>query len=147
MARRLILTLAAGTVFALGIAACSNSIPKISPGGANPGVTSSEIAVGSIANASGPLSSDFAPIVNGVEAYFSMINAEGGVDGRKLKLAYTEDDQGSPTTDLSVAQQLVQQNHVFAVVGVATPFFGGAGYLAAQRHPDFWLHGLHRLGR
>ena len=44
--------------------------------------------------------SDFAPVVNGVEAYFSMINAEGGVDGRKLNLAYQDDDQGSPTTDL-----------------------------------------------
>ena len=60
--------------------------------------------------------------MNGVEAYFSMINAEGGVAGRKLKLADQEDDQGSPTVDLSVAQTLVTQDHVFAVVGVGNRF-------------------------
>jgi branched-chain amino acid transport system substrate-binding protein len=100
-------------------------------------VSPTQIDVGSIANVTGPLSSDFAPVVNGVEAYFSMINAEGGVAGRKLKLAYQEDDQGSPTIDLSVAQKLVEQNHVFAVVGVGTPFFGGASYLAQQGTPTF----------
>ena len=137
MTRRLLSGLATVTVFALGIAACSNSVPKNSSGGAAPGVTSSQITVGSMANATGPLSSDFAPIVNGVQAYFSMINAEGGVAGRKLKLADQEDDQGSPTTDLAVAQKLVQQDHVFAVVGVGTPFFGGASYLAQTGTPTF----------
>ncbi|HVA03106.1 MAG TPA: ABC transporter substrate-binding protein [Acidimicrobiales bacterium] len=100
-------------------------------------MTDHQIVVGSIANATGPLSSGFAPIVNGVQAYFSMVNAEGGVDGRTLKLAYQEDDQGSPTTDLAVAQKLVLQNKVFAVVGVATPFFGGAAFLAQKGTPTF----------
>ncbi len=121
----------------LGLAACANATSHASAGGSgDPGVTATQISVGSIANITGPLSSGFAPIVNGVEAYFSMINAQGGVDGRKLKLAYQEDDQGSPTVDLTVAQQLVHDN-VFAVVGVATPFFGGAKYLAQQGTPTF----------
>ena len=100
-------------------------------------MTATQINVGSIANITGPLSSDFAPVVNGVEAYFSMVNAQGGVDGRKLKLAYQTDDQGSSSTDLTVAQKLVEQDHVFAVVGVGTPFFGGAKYLASQGTPTF----------
>jgi ABC-type branched-subunit amino acid transport system substrate-binding protein len=128
---------AAFVVFGVGIAACGNAKAGVSTGGGDPGVTATQIKVGSIANVTGPLSSDFAPIVNGVEAYFSMINAEGGVNGRTLDLAYQEDDQGSPTTDLSVAQKLVQQNHVFAVVGVGTPFFGGATFLAQQGTPTF----------
>jgi branched-chain amino acid transport system substrate-binding protein len=66
-----------------------------------------------------------------------MVNAAGGVAGRKLKLAYQEDDQGSPTVDLTVAQKLVEQDHVFAVVGVGTPFFGAANYLAQQGTPTF----------
>ncbi len=98
---------------AVGFSACGNATQKASSGGSgDPGVTSNSITVGSIANVTGPLSSGFAPIVNGVEAYFSMINAEGGVDGRKLKLAYQEDDQGSPTVDLTVAQQLVARRRV-----------------------------------
>jgi len=120
------------------VAACSNSQGSVSSGGlAAPGVTPTSITVGSIANVTGPLSSDFAPLVNGVQAYFSMVNAAGGVDGRKLDLAFQTNDQGSPTTDLTVAQQLVQQDHVFAVVGVGTPFFGGARYLAQQGVPTF----------
>ncbi|HLM94746.1 MAG TPA: ABC transporter substrate-binding protein, partial [Acidimicrobiales bacterium] len=104
MARsRLTKIAAAFTTLALVAAGCSNSVTKNSFGGGAPGVTSSQIDVGSIANVTGPLSSDFGPIVSGVEAYFSMINAEGGVAGRKLKLAYQEDDQGSPTVDLTVA--------------------------------------------
>ena len=53
-----------------------------------------------------------------------MVNAEGGVDGRTVKLAYQEDDgsRHQPT----VAQKLVEQDKVFAVVGVATAFFAGA---------------------
>ena len=128
---------AALVVVAVGMTACGNATAKNGEGGGAPGVTSTQISVGSIANVTGPLSSDFAPIVNGVQAYFSMINAEGGVDGRTFKLAYQEDDQGSPTTDLSVAQKLVEQNHVFAVVGVGTPFFGGAAYLAQTGTPTF----------
>jgi len=128
---------AAVVALTVGVAGCSNSVIKNSAGGGAPGVSSTEIDVGSIANVTGPLSSGFAPVVNGVQAYFSMINAEGGVAGRKLKLVYQEDDQGSPTVDLAVAQKLVEQDHVFAVVGVGTPFFGGASYLAQQGIPTF----------
>ncbi|MHB8593624.1 MAG: ABC transporter substrate-binding protein, partial [Acidimicrobiales bacterium] len=125
-------------ILALVAGACTNSTSSSSAGGpGDPGVTATSITVGSIADVTGPLSSDFAPVVNGVEAYFSMVDAAGGVDGRKLELAYQRDDQGSSTTDLTVAQQLVQQDHVFAVVGVGTPFFGGATYLAHQGVPTF----------
>ncbi|MDR3650852.1 MAG: ABC transporter substrate-binding protein [Acidimicrobiales bacterium] len=138
MARRRLGNLAAAVaVLTVGVAGCSNSVIKNSAGGGAPGVTSSQIDVGSIANVTGPLSSGFAPVVNGVEAYFSMVNAAGGVAGRKLMLAHQKDDQGSPTVDLTDAQQLVQQDHVFAVVGVGTPFFGGASYLAQQGVPSF----------
>jgi len=126
------------TALALVVAGCTNSKTQVSQGSNTaPGVTPTEIDVGSIANITGPLSSDFAPVVNGVEAYFSMVNAQGGVDGRKIKLAFQTDDQGSSTTDLTVAQKLVEQDHVFAVVGVGTPFFGGAAYLAQKGTPTF----------
>jgi ABC-type branched-subunit amino acid transport system substrate-binding protein len=132
--RKLVAAIAA---LAVVVAGCSNSITTNSSGGGAPGVMSNEIDVGSIADVTGPLSSDFAPVVAGVEAYFSMVNAGGGVAGRKLRLARQTDDQGSPTIDLSVAQTLVEQDKVFAVVGVGTPFFGGAAYLAHKGTPTF----------
>ena len=136
-ARRARALLAVGAA-AIVVAACSNSTSSSSAGGSGaPGVTATSIKVGSIADITGPLSSDFAPLVDGVKAYFAMVNAAGGVNGRKLDLAYQRDDQGSSTTDLTVAQQLVEQDHVFAIVGVGTPFFGGATYLAHQGVPTF----------
>ncbi len=137
MARKARVTLAC-VALATVAAACSNSTGGASGGGSGaPGVTDTQISVGSIADVSGPLSSDFAPVVSGVQAYFDMVNAAGGVNGRKLVLVANKDDQGSSTTDLTVAQQLVEQYHVFAVVGVGTPFFGGANYLAQQGVPTF----------
>jgi len=121
---------------ALVAAGCSNSSSGVSAGGASPGVTGNEIDVGSIADITGPLSSDFAPVVSGVRAYFDMVNAEGGVAGRKLKLVDAEDDQGAPSIDLTVAQKLVSRP-VFAIVGVGTPFFGAAHYLAGKGTPTF----------
>ena len=47
------------------------------------------------------------------------------------------DDQGIPTQDSDLARTLVTQDHVFAVVGVGTPFFSGAKYLAQQGTPTF----------
>jgi branched-chain amino acid transport system substrate-binding protein len=134
---RSVVTSATVATVAVLAAGCSNAPVINSSGGGAQGVTSTEINVGSIADVTGPLSSDFAPVVSGVQAYFSMVNSQGGVAGRRLKLAYQTDDQGSPTIDLSVAQTLVEQDHVFAVVGVGTPFFGGAGYLAHKGTPTF----------
>jgi len=126
------------TALALAAAACTNSPTSVSSGGNGaPGVTGNSITVGSLANVTGPLSADFAPITSGVQAYFDMVNAAGGVAGRKLVLRYQQDDQGSPSIDLTVAQTLVEQDHVFAVVGVGTPFFGSARYLAAHGVPTF----------
>ncbi|HUI04912.1 MAG TPA: ABC transporter substrate-binding protein [Acidimicrobiales bacterium] len=129
---------AAVAAAALLLASCGNSKGNTgATGSQTQGVTNTEIDVGSIANVTGPLSADFAPIVNGVEAYFSMVNAAGGVSGRKLVLKYQTDDQGSATGDLSAAQTLVQKDHAFAVVGVGTPFFGGAKYLGQNNIPTF----------
>jgi branched-chain amino acid transport system substrate-binding protein len=131
---------AAGSVMAalLVLAGCSNAkVTTGNVGGGVHGVTSTEIDVGSIADVTGPLSADFSPVVNGVQAYFSMVNAQGGVNGRRLVLKYQEDDQGSGTTDITAAQTLVQKDGVFAVVGVGTPFFQGATYLAQTNTPTF----------
>ncbi|MHB1503109.1 MAG: ABC transporter substrate-binding protein [Acidimicrobiales bacterium] len=120
------------------LAACSNASAKASSGGKGaPGVTAHSITVGSLATATGPLSQGFGEIVDGVKAYFDMVNAEGGVYGRKLHLAYEEDDAGNPTTDADEARTLVEQDHVFAVVGVGTPFFSGSQYLAQTGTPTF----------
>ncbi len=129
---------AAAVVAALVLAACSNAKQTVSTGSnAAPGVTANKIVVGSLSTQSGPIAADFAPIVPGVQAYFDMVNAAGGVDGRKIDLAYNLDDASNPTTNAADARTLVEQDHVFAVVGVATFSFTGATYLAQTGTPTF----------
>jgi branched-chain amino acid transport system substrate-binding protein len=88
-----------------------------------PGVTSTRITTGFIGTLTGPLSSDNEGLLPGVEAYFDTVNASGGVDGRKLDLAYKLNDEGNPSEFSTLARSLVNQDHVFAVTGIATDFF------------------------
>lgn len=124
-------------LLAVGLSACSGNTAAAGGASAAPGVTATTISVGSLATESGPLSSGFAEVVDGVRAYFDMVDAHGGVAGRKLVLAHVADDTGSPTVDTQVARTLVSADHVFAVVGVATPFFSASSYLASTGTPTF----------
>ena len=123
-----------------GMAACGNAPVTISISGNTNGVFAHKIVVGSLSSQTGPLPADFAPVVSGVQVYLDMVNAHGGVFGRKIDLAYNLDDGSDPSFDSSQARTLVDQDHVFAVVGVATPSFTGARFLASQSVPTFGLN-------
>lgn len=60
-----------------------------------------------------------API--GVKAYFDMINAQGGVDGRKL-LVDSKDDAFSGRQNMTETQEAINSN--FALVGSFSLFDG-----------------------
>jgi hypothetical protein len=70
--------------------------------------------VGAIATRTGVGAGDFASFIPGVQAYFAMVNKEGGIDGRKLVLAENLDDGGSPSTFSQLAHTLLEQDNVFA---------------------------------
>jgi ABC-type branched-subunit amino acid transport system substrate-binding protein len=88
-----------------------------------PGVTSNSITVGTISTQTGTLASNFSSLIYGERAYYNYINAQGGVNGRKIDYKYALDDGGNPTTFNQLANTLINQDHVFAVTGVATAFF------------------------
>ena len=88
-----------------------------------PGVTPTSITVGSISTQTGTLASNFSTLIQGEKAYFAYINAQGGVNGRKIDYKYQLDDGGNPTTFNQLANTLINQDHVFAVTGVGTAFF------------------------
>ena len=127
-------------ILALGMlaAACSNAATTVNTNSSNaPGVSAHEIAVGSLSTQSGPIAADFAPVVDGVKAYFDMVNAKGGVNGRKINLKYSLDDASQPTQNVDLARTLVGQDHVFAIVGVASFTFAASPYLSQQGTPAF----------
>src|ERR1700683_4687059 len=88
-----------------------------------PGVTSNSITVGTISTQTGTLASNFSSLIYGEKAYYDYVNAQGGVNGRKIDYKYALDDGGNPTTFNQLANTLINQDHVFAVTGVATAFF------------------------
>jgi ABC-type branched-subunit amino acid transport system substrate-binding protein len=92
-------------------------------GSSAPGVTSKSITVGSISTQTGPIAANFSSLIYGEEAYFNFVNALGGINGRKINYAYKLDDGGNSSTFTQLANTLINQDHVFAVTGVATAFF------------------------
>ncbi|MHB8511898.1 MAG: ABC transporter substrate-binding protein [Actinomycetota bacterium] len=85
-------------------------------GATDTGVSSNEIKIGLVAAKTGALPGQFQPAIDAVDAYFKMINDEGGICGRKVTLI-ERDDAGDPNKDLQFAQELADEQHVFAFVG------------------------------
>jgi branched-chain amino acid transport system substrate-binding protein len=88
-----------------------------SEGGAKevPGVTDTEIKLGTHFALSQSPAAAYAPIAYGMKAYFDYINDQGGVNGRKINFIIG-DDHYNPSDTVEVVRQLVEQQHVFAVV-------------------------------
>ena len=62
-----------------------------------PGVTDTEIKIGQTMPYSGPVSA-YGTIGRAQAAYFEMINAKGGVNGRKIRLISLDDAFSPPKT-------------------------------------------------
>ena len=122
------------------LASCGNAPVTVTAAGNTDGVFPDRIVVGALASQTGFVTAGFAPAITGAQVYLDMVNHRGGVDGRRIDLAYKLDDQSAPSVDTSQARTLVDQNHVFAVVAVATPSFTGASYLASHNVPTFGLN-------
>jgi len=80
------------------------------------GVTETTVTVGNTAATSGFLAFVGTPFVAGMEAYFDMVNADGGVAGRTIEYIQY-DDQFDGAQGLTYTQQLVEDDEVFALVG------------------------------
>ena len=81
-------------------------------GGGDPGITEDEIKLGGSYPFSGPASA-YKTIADGAKAYFKKVNAEGGVNGRKITFK-TLDDAYEPPRAVQNARRLVEQEEVFA---------------------------------
>ena len=86
-----------------------------------PGVTPTEIVIGQFAATSGPAAQLGLRLQTGMQAYFKAINAQGGVNGRSIKLV-TRDDGYEPEKAAAAVKALIQEDKVFALAGsVGTP--------------------------
>jgi ABC-type branched-subunit amino acid transport system substrate-binding protein len=88
------------------------------------GVTDTEIIVGNTAATSGAYAPVGVPFNAGIEAYFKMINDQGGVNKRKIVFKHT-DDEFDPVKGKAMLTKLIEDDKVFAIVGhFGTPVVG-----------------------
>jgi ABC-type branched-subunit amino acid transport system substrate-binding protein len=86
---------------------------RLSVGQSAPGVTDKMIVIGSCSALEGPSHALGTQQIKGAQAYFELINDEGGIAGRKLKLV-SYDDSYDPAKTEACFKRLQSQN-VFAL--------------------------------
>jgi len=136
---------------ALALAACSSSSGSASGTSSGssstaaltasaPGITATTITIGSHQPLTGPAAPGYSEIAPASAAYFAYVNANGGVDGRKIVYKYL-DDAYNPTQTASVVRQLVLQDNVYAIFdGLGTPtHLAVESFLNAQKVPDVFV--------
>ena len=100
------------------------------------GVTPTTITIGNIVSKTNPFDPRaFVGPQYGLQAFVNWTNAHGGVHGRKLILK-TCDDQGSGQANNSCVHQLIDSDHVFALVSNAILTYSGADYVNSKAVPD-----------
>lgn len=82
------------------------------------GITDTEVRIGAFGPFGGPVYLYGKLVMNGVEAVFEKVNAEGGVHGRDVVLV-REDDNCKPEGAIAAVKKLAYDQKVFAIVGGA----------------------------
>jgi ABC-type branched-subunit amino acid transport system substrate-binding protein len=99
---------------ALLVAACGGTQPPVPATASAPGITPTTVLIGSDQALTGAAAPGFDEIAPASSAFFSYVNARGGVNGRRI--TYTvRDDAYDPTRAAAAEQQLVSQDGVFAI--------------------------------
>lgn len=91
-------------------AAASIALPGLARAQANPGVTATELKIGTTTSLSGPVSA-LGTINKSQAAYFKMLNERGGIAGRKIDYIIL-DDGFNPAKTLEQTRRLIEQDEV-----------------------------------
>ena len=122
---------AAGLALASGLA--------FAAGQYGPGASDTEIKIGNTMPYSGPASA-YGTIGKAEAAYFTMINDQGGINGRKINFI-SRDDAYSPPKTVEVVRKLVEEDQVlltFQILGTP-PNTAVQGYLNDNKVPQLFV--------
>ena len=81
------------------------------------GVTDNEVKIANTAAVSGAYAPVGVPFIAGIQAYLDYINDAGGIDGRQITFIH-KDDEFDPVKGKAYLQEMVEDEKVFAIVGV-----------------------------
>jgi len=103
------------------------------------GANDKEIKLGNVNPYSGPASA-YGAIGKTMDAYFKMINASGGVNGRQIKFI-SLDDGYNPAKTVEQIRKLVEEEEVLATVGVlgTPPNSAIHKYMNQKRMPQLFV--------
>ena len=130
-------------VLSMLAAACASSGGKSSGNGltaSDTGITAKTITIGSHQPLTGIAAPGYSEIAPAANAYFSYVNAHGGVYGRKIDYKYLN-DQYNPTMTSTDVHQLILQDKVFAIFnGLGTPtHLAVASFINSEHVPDVFV--------
>src|SRR5919206_2374168 len=108
--------MAGGALLALAVAACGGSSSGGNPSssgttgssgkGTTTGVTDTSITIGSTQPLTGPAAPGYSEIAPAAKAMFDYINAQGGINGRKITYKYV-DDGYDPSKTVTQTKNLI----------------------------------------
>src|SRR5207302_7533078 len=108
------------TCFAALLSAALASPAALAQKKYDPGASDTEVKVGNTNPYSGPASA-YGTIGKTIDAYFRMVNDQGGINGRKVRFI-SYDDGYSPPKTVEMARKLVEQDQVlFLFQTLGTP--------------------------
>lgn len=108
---------------------------------ADPGVSKSEIVIGTTTPLTGPAAPGYKDIPAAAQVYFDYVNKSGGINGRQVKLV-VKDDQYNPAATVTATNELILNEKIFAMYGA----LGTANHLAVvdeinkQGIPDIFVN-------
>ena len=122
-----------------GAGAAALAAPNIAPAQESPGVTATEIRIGSTNALSGPVSA-YSVISRALGAMFQRLNEQGGVGGRRVNFIVYDDGYAPPRT-LEQTRRLVEQDRVaFTFNQLGTPTNSAIHrYMNQRRVPHLFL--------
>jgi branched-chain amino acid transport system substrate-binding protein len=125
---------ALAVLLALSLATSANAQKRY-----DPGATDTEIKLGNIMPYSGPASA-YATIGKTEAAYFKKLNAEGGINGRKIEFI-SYDDAYSPPKAVEQARKLVESDEVLLIFNsLGTPSNSAIqNYLNGKKVPQLFV--------
>jgi branched-chain amino acid transport system substrate-binding protein len=125
------------TAIAFGVAIAVT--PALAQKKYDPGATDTEIKIGNINPYSGPASA-YGLIGKTINAYFKKVNAEGGINGRKINFI-SYDDGYSPPKAVEQVRKLVESDEVLLVFqSLGTPSNSAIQkYMNAKKVPQLFV--------
>ena len=122
------------------IAVAGLALTSVPAQASEPGVTANSVKLGITVPMTGIAAPGYSKVAPAAKAYFDYVNANGGINGRKIQLVI-EDDRYLPQEAVIKTNKLILRDKVFAIVGA----LGTANNLAVNSKVRLGARGVPSL--